>query len=73
MSRAKPWEKVARMLPLSAQVSATDMPEALALLRRELADCLRRAAETEPPEVASRLRAVAAVFETGQRGPSDGC
>lgn len=37
----------------------------LSLLRRELAAILRDRADDEAPEVAAKLRAIAADFETG--------
>ena len=42
------------------------IPEAVAAMRRELADCLREVARTEVPDVAGRLREIAAAFECGQ-------
>ena len=54
------------MPKLEFSLSITDIPEALALYRRELAQMLRDRAADEDPRVADRLREVAAIFETGQ-------
>jgi hypothetical protein len=50
---------------LNATISITDIPEALAGMRRGLADILREVALDEPTEVGRRLREVAAAFEAG--------
>lgn len=52
-------------------ISITDIPEALAGMRRELAKLLREVAGGEAPAVARRLREVAAAFEAGAR-PEEG-
>ena len=50
---------------LTLEISVAAIPEAMAELRQALASLLRQAAEDEPPEVAARLRRLAAAFESG--------
>jgi hypothetical protein len=49
----------------SIVVDITRLPEVIAGLRVEMAELLREASQDESPVVASRLRALAAQFETG--------
>lgn len=52
------------------EISIRDMPEALADMRRELANVLRSTAAAEHvPIVRRRLEQVAAAFECGQANP----
>ncbi len=47
------------------KLSIEDMPKVLAGIRREIANMLRAEAEGEPEFVASKLREIAARFESG--------
>lgn len=51
---------------LHASFRVTEMPELMAILRREVGQILRDMADDEDPRVAARLREIAALFETGQ-------
>lgn len=51
---------------LMMRMRVDGMPEVLAAMRRELAESLRAVAANEEPRTATRLREVAAAFESGQ-------
>lgn len=58
--------------PMVVEIKVADMPEVLARMRGEMAGLIREAADAEAyPQVARRLREVAAVFETGKTGLGD--
>jgi hypothetical protein len=50
---------------LTMTMSVQGMPELMATVYRRVAELIRDVAADEPPAVAERLRAIAAVFETG--------
>ena len=52
---------------IRAEISITDIPEALSIARREMAQILRDHAEGHAnPAFAEELREIAAIFEAGQ-------
>jgi hypothetical protein len=52
---------------MKARISIAGIPEALSAMRQELAEIIRAAAEDEHPQVARRLRQIAAAFEVGTK------
>lgn len=57
--------KESEVASTTLNINLSDMPEAIAGLRRALANRLRSEAEGEPEFIAAKLRRIAAEFEVG--------